>query len=323
MILFLLTMQYMTMLAQVNAITYELPSGRFGENVLAWAMAKWISHKYKMQLLYKPFDYSDQLKLHKTNYTFDRMYKKYVQQKRIVLENEREFTNNSSTLYSINYFHVHLEEWCTYDEGNVLKSNEAAIIEELKQHIQPLVPFDPLPLPANTITIALHVRKGGGFDLPLLSDNPPEETLPPQQRERYDDVRFPLKFPPDHYYIAQVAYLAEFFKDQKLYVHIFTDDKNPAALADRYAAALNNERISFGYRTSGNAHDAQVVEDFVALGQFDCLIRPDSAFSKAAQLLGNYKVIIYPASYTWHGNRLEITKVTIQMQTVAQDMHLF
>src|ERR1700755_1748984 len=92
MILFLLTMQHMSILAQPNAITYELPSGRFGENILVWAMAKWISLKYKIPLLYKPFKYSDQLKLHKTNYTFDRMYKKYVQQKRIELESGQELT---------------------------------------------------------------------------------------------------------------------------------------------------------------------------------------------------------------------------------------
>jgi hypothetical protein len=38
-----------------------------------------------------------------------------------------------------------------------------------------------------------------------------------------------------------------------------------------------------------------ILEDFFALTQFDCLIRPDSHFSIAASKIADYKVIISPA----------------------------
>ncbi|NDD99187.1 hypothetical protein EB008_02690 [bacterium] len=37
--------------------------GRFGDNLLSYLHAKWISYKYNMLLLYKPFPYSDELAL--------------------------------------------------------------------------------------------------------------------------------------------------------------------------------------------------------------------------------------------------------------------
>jgi hypothetical protein len=45
------------------------------------------------------------------------------------------------------------------------------------------------------------------------------------------------------------------------------------------------------------------------MAQFDCLIRPGSNFSRASQLLGNHKVVLYAQKATWHSDALIVEKV--------------
>ena len=47
-----------------SAITYTLNGGRFGDDLASLTKAEWLSYKYDIPLLYKPFQYSDQLMLH-------------------------------------------------------------------------------------------------------------------------------------------------------------------------------------------------------------------------------------------------------------------
>ncbi|HEV7737800.1 MAG TPA: hypothetical protein VGO47_10580, partial [Chlamydiales bacterium] len=41
-----------------QAITYEFSGGRFGDNLLAYFHAKWVSYKYNIPFFYKEFPYS-------------------------------------------------------------------------------------------------------------------------------------------------------------------------------------------------------------------------------------------------------------------------
>jgi len=49
-----------------SAITWEPNGGRFGDNLLSYSRAKWLSYKFNIPVLYLPFKYSDQLMLHET-----------------------------------------------------------------------------------------------------------------------------------------------------------------------------------------------------------------------------------------------------------------
>ncbi len=64
--------------------------------------------------------------------------------------------------------------------------------------------------------------------------------------------------------------------------------------------------IQWGTREEGNRHDLNVMDDFFALLDFDCLIRPDSNFSICAEILGNHKVVVSPENVTWE---TEIPKI--------------
>ena len=58
---FLLALLFAMTLHAEEVITYELSDGRFGDNLLSYLHAKWISHEKKIPLLYKPFTFSNEL----------------------------------------------------------------------------------------------------------------------------------------------------------------------------------------------------------------------------------------------------------------------
>jgi len=291
-----------------SIITNELPGGRFGENVLSLYVAKWVACHYNLPFQFTPFEYSDQLMLHDLEEQIDATVPRIPT---FLTEDSAavEILKHINFVYQINYFTNHFKEWDTPTGGQLLKEEDPAFIADIRRIMQPRFPVRKLELPADAITVAVHVRKGGGFDSLVLTTGVSDF----REMNLYADYRFPLKFPPDQFYIDQIQYIADMFRDRDIYVYLFTDDKNPAVIAATYAAALNdNPRITFGYRKADNAHDTNVVEDFFAMTQFDCLIRADSNLSKAVQLLHDFKIVIYPRKVTW--DRIRVTEVGIDVR---------
>ena len=158
---------------------------------------------------------------------------------------------------------------------------------------------------ANSITVALHVRKGGGFDKPLSTDH--------NKSAEFSDQIWPTKFPPDSYYIEQLQTLRKLIGPQTILdVYLFTHAPDPGALA--YADIIQDTYAYFHYRESGNAHDTNVVEDYYAMACCDCLIRSSSLIAKAAQLLGSHHIILYPIHGYWNGQKVIIDPVGIIMK---------
>jgi len=134
----------------------------------------------------------------------------------------------------------------------------------------------------------------------------------PISGSRFSDKRWPTRFPPMQFYIDQIIYLQKHFNYAPLYVHIFTDDKNPKKLVDIIKKNMLHDNIQFYYKEKNNIYDANVLDDLFTMAQYDCLIRPGSNFSKVAQLLGNHKIIIYPSQSTWlTDKKLLINKITV------------
>ena len=75
--------------------------------------------------------------------------------------------------------------------------------------------------------VAVHVRRGGGFDFANIK------------------ALFPLKFPPDSYYIEQISRLAYIYHDKKICICILTDDPNPNEIVKHYQETLQNPRLLF------------------------------------------------------------------------------
>lgn len=146
-----------------HAITYTLNGGRLGDNIHTYCKTKWYSYKYKIQLLYKPFTLSDSFIMHtkETHFKSEKGFDEIVQvnepediEKRLKKKNNILFVNNFYTEAPSLY------EWA---------QKHPDFDREIKEMLLPIKPISPLKKPVNRITVALHVRKGGGFDNELGS----------------------------------------------------------------------------------------------------------------------------------------------------------
>lgn len=72
-------------------------------------------------------------------------------------------------------------------------------------------------------------------------------------------------------------------------------------------------RISFNYRKTGNRQDANVLEDFFSLFNFDVLIRPESNYSIVPALLHDYMIVCSPVEYVLNGKVATITRLDVSV----------
>jgi hypothetical protein len=253
-----------------SAITWKPNGGRFGDDLLSYSKAKWLSMEYNIPLLCQPFKYSDELMFdeNETMYTEECLLQ-FSQTKQLIQKSLYTLLPNNSTLY--------ISRWKTIVD---IDWSDNTFLAEIKKTIAPRYEIEKIAIPQDVISIAAHVRNGGTF----AADTPEEKD------------RCPLRFVPEEFFIEQIHRIAYMFPDDNIYVHIFTDHPEPRKLAKKFRIRLNNPRITFGYREVGNSHKANVLEDFFSMMDFDCLIRPGSHFTRFVQRLGNNKIVIYPES---------------------------
>ena len=63
--------------------------------------------------------------------------------------------------------------------------------------------------------------------------------------------------------------------------------------------------------SQNNGPNNNVLEDFFAMTEFDCLIRPDSNYSTVAEILGDYMLVMHPAEICSKEGKSIVTKVDI------------
>lgn len=221
--------------------------------------------------------------------------------------------------------------------------------ELVKKAFTPLIDISQLAKPPAVVTVALHVRKGGGFDKPLgskqeygrdhklpkglyIKKNSPQgshiDVWPIKwpaspiflevvknyiyKKISYSDYIWPIKFPCDQYYIDQLKELSAMMPGKNLLVYLFTDDLEPEKIMERYSAQLKDyPRIIFSYRTKDNHHTKNVIEDLFSITQCDCLISASSSFATAAQLLGNHEVLMFPVWAITFPDKIVINKMGV------------
>ncbi|HLB41196.1 MAG TPA: hypothetical protein VJJ83_05375 [Candidatus Babeliales bacterium] len=315
--------------AKPSGVSYKPNCGRLGDQLICYMHAKWVAYKYNLQLYYKPFIYSDQLVLDGVDQRYQEVLTRFLQPKPLLPGQSLEALladGDKGMLYEIPYFPESVEELKTtvapdsYDKfkrsTNIFAYfpvdwSDRKFKKLLQKLIAPKQPLNLVPLPKNKLTIALQVRKNsGGFDLPLLSDTPPAKFNPNQV---YVDVVFPLKHPPESYYIEQLQVAIKLFAGQPIYVYMFTDDPAPLPILERIKQAINDPKVEFACRTTENNHYSNVLEDLFSMTKFDCLIRPDSNISIVASKLGDFKLVISPAHHHWEERKLVIDEVNLQM----------
>lgn len=286
------------------AVTYTFSGGRFGDNLLAYCHAKWIAHKFKIPLLYKPFDYSDRLMMHILEQKYDDGLVKNFEST-VVVQNLNQINPNANILYVIRYFPESMFELTRphFAHYFIVDWNDPGFKCELKKMLAPLNMPTLIQPPKGYLSVAVHVRKGTGYDISTLAE--------------FDKLcaDSPFKMPPDSFYIAQIKRIADIYHDKPLYVYIFTDHNNPAEIVEYYKSQLQNLSIVFDYRKTKNTHNVNVLEDFYSFTNFDCLIRPDSNFSFIASKISDHRLIIYPSRYAIRDGRVVITESTEIVRT--------
>lgn len=305
-LLFLLI--YCTNLCAGNAVTYLFSTGRFGDNVLAYCHAKWISYCYKIPLLYQPFKYSDELALHYQETHYDNWPHSF--ETMVQLEQPLTIDAQANTLYLVPFFpesslEICLPPFCSYYFA--VNWNDPEFKKEIQAMIRPVSKnYVPLELPHGYISVALHVRRGTHYDSILGID----------VKDLSDYHKGPLlfKIPPDSYYIDQLKLIAHMYSNQPLYVYLFTDDPHPEHLIQTYKNSLSEYDIVFDCSENKNDHDSNVLEDFFKLvfTPFNCLVRPDSHYSFIASKLGSYDLVISPKHHILNGLIALIDEVEIE-----------
>lgn len=271
-----------------SAVTYTFSGGRFGDNVLSYCRAKWISYVYDIPLLYVPFEYSDQLMMHRLEIHLSQDLINQFEKVVFYKEVNGHIDPNSNILYVINFFpESKCERNCTrFPYLFDVDWNNRYFKKLLQRMIAPTAQLPSMVLPKDQITVAVHARLGTGFDIY------PGQTFVDLVK------RAPIKCPPHSFYIKSIKKLATEFPDKKIYVYIFTDHDNPYEVMQAYEKLIDDQRITFACRLEENKHYLNVIEDFFGFTQFDCLIRPDSNFSIVASKIADYKVLIVPGSMT-------------------------
>lgn len=289
--------------ADQSVVTYDFSGGRFGDNLLSYLHAKWFSYEHGLPLLYKPFPYSSSLVLHAKEIH----YRDRALRKKLGLRPSFKTTLAKWSFYSkIPFFSFCYQ--CPYfpeDPSELVgggffsfKVNwkDERFRDMLRELIAPLGPMAIIKPPPDRMSVALHIRDGGGFD------------------QGYYRLELPLKFPPLSFYIDGLKYILTLFPDQPIYCHLFTDAQNPEELVKNIQQSLPvNSLIEFNYRKENNRHDANILEDFFSLFEFQALIRPSSNFSIIPSLLKDYAIVYAPKTFRSDGKSVVIREADIQI----------
>lgn len=281
-------------------VTYDFSGGRFGDNLLAYLHAKWISYQYEIPLLYIPFPLSSELILDNFESPYDPVAYEHLH--KIDIEgkfNKELLLDHAPTLFTCPYFPEcewerasfkgpHGEPWPYFQTD--WESPEFRKI--LKALVAPKQPYPLTIPPQETINIAIHFREGGGYDI--------------------TDTAFPFitKFPPIEFYINGLLKAVELFKGKSLYCYVFSDALNPPEMVSQLADSVPFEtQITFDCRSENNRHDQNVLSDFFSLFHFDVLIHPQSNFSSIPSLIHDYAMTYTPLSGYRNESIVTIDKV--------------
>lgn len=267
------------------SVTYDLnKEARFGDQLISYLHARWIAYRYGFSFLYKPFLHSENFALHGIDELWTE--EKENQFDYIIRHHQKEnfsLKSEGSLLYLIPFFSdlqddlQYCPDWVPFS----IDWKDKGFRNLLQSLFRPAKNIPLISPPNHYLSVALHIRRGGGYD------------------EANPFLLWPLRFLPDSYYIECLRRVYTLFPGQKIYAYIFTDEQEPKKIADTLKNALADLPITFDYREKGNHYTANVVEDFYSMMNFDCLIRSASNFTLLHSVIVDYKLIMSPKHFVW------------------------
>ena len=193
------------------------------------------------------------------------------------------------------------------------------LFDQLQAMLKPLAAIPKFEIPSNIISVAVHIRKGEGYDVPLLSAQiykNVDKIFRGTQKQEFNgntpsDRNWPSKFPPEQYYIDQINILADLLADKKIIFYIFSDCQDPLTLTSRIAEYCKKDNIAI-VNAASSLKESPII-DLCKIASCDCLIRPQSSYSIVSQIMGNHKIVFSPHRCEWRNNILYVPQVKITM----------
>jgi hypothetical protein len=259
-----------------SAVTCFFNKGRLGNQLITYWNALLFSKAYNLPFLHKPISKNDTLfSPDQTGEYFDK--KQQAQFSKTVLVKSpynfpKALNRYDGTLYLIPCDENFETKLLTAHKINTRDYQQARL--NFSQRFTPVVKVQDIFRPKNKITVAVHIRQGGDYDKTPLSQQLLciKNTNRTIKQAKHPDIFYPLKFPPLQYYVDQIRNLWNMLGKKSLYIHVFTDDKNPNKLIAQLKKSLNGLPLTFAARLKGNKHNANVLDDLFAMAKFDCLI---------------------------------------------------
>jgi len=319
--LFIILFVYITTLNSKNTLGCR-PCGRMGDSIFTLAKIIYLSDKYNLDLWYTRLPFLEKFAVSSLEQSWNPQKDGTREQWEKVVNFYQERTlvkylkSNPNNIFYTTPVGGRLETGYEFwSEGRGFHKDGrqhyiAPILEyaiehpeyrnKLKRLLTPKKTIAKNKLPSDRISIAVHIRKGSGGD---------STTLYSIQIYKYVDQGWPQKFPPDQYYLDQIKKLSNLLGNPSLYIHIFTDYRNPAELTQKYKKYLSMDNIEFGHVQK----QSNPVDDLFNMMDFDCLITSFSNFGCSAQLLGKHKVCINPSHFVWNERKLIVDEVKISI----------
>lgn len=268
-----------------HGISYE-NGGRFGDRVLGYAQARYLSYSTGLQFFHRPFAYSEHLTLEFEALPYDQYSNEYPDKFYInSAESLTEFfckirdPKVSPTLFIVDYFPSDISEWDT-DHNRSVAFDIPWDDQEFKSYlIQTLTPRVAIPnfRQPDRLNVATHVRTLSGGDTPDGSF-----------------ACFPLKHPNSEYHKRQIKRVYELNLNRPMHVFLFSDTDQPLELVQQFRDYFREYDITFNIQILERPDMNNVIQDFFAMQQFDVLIATRSNFSMMAARLAFLDMLIYP-----------------------------
>lgn len=309
-----------TNLSSKSGITFRHNGGRLGDVLLDFAKNFYIAYKYDLGLyLDDNLPYVQDFMLDNEISRISTHAHEFAQVKAI--NNNLQIDLSTDNILYKSEFYITVDGVSNLDlfHGHMFQCSieQPEFGDKIRKLLTPKTDFS-FEFPQDHISVAMHIRKGGGFDHPLASElyRPAVRNNNATRTSKYQfvDRDQPFKFPPEQYYVDQLIFLHALLDQQPLYVFLFTDDREPQAIVERIQEKLsqyNITNITFDYRKTENAHNLNIIEDISFMSQFDYLIKSGSHYPWIAQMIGNHKAIISPMQYQWEGDYLNIIEAEI------------
>lgn len=270
-----------------HAISYGFSSGRFGDNILSFIHAYYVSYVTGIPLLYRSFDFSNKLNIHVDSLAYDKYFYQYRRTFHVgnlgtLAQFFQQIKNPDlpPTLFIIDYFPIRP---CIPEEEIVQNvvieipwQKDPVFMEALRKRLSPNINIPNFTKDNGRLNVAVHVRTLSGLDQ--------ESSL----------IGYPLKHPFYDYQKRQIKKVYDYNLQRPLYVFIFSDTNKPLELLQEFKNSFINEDIEFDIQIVTNPDLNTTVEDFFAMQKFPVLIATQSHFSMLAAYLGTFDMYIIP-----------------------------